>query len=146
MKKVICGKVYDSETAKRVGYWDNGYSSNDFAYATEQLYRKKTGEFFLYCWGGANSTYGEWHGNNGGAGELIKPFKEEQAKAWAEKHLDGDEYMAIFGDPEANARSTCAFSMSEHVQNSLKASSESTGKSMSAIVEAAVEEWLSKNK
>lgn len=145
MKKVIKGRVYDTETAKRVGYWDNGYRSNDFAYATEQLYRKKTGEFFQYCWGGAKSKYGEWHGNEGGPGELIKPFDEEQAKEWAEEYLDGDDYMAIFGDPEANARSTCAFSMPERVQGGLKAASEVTGKSMSAIVEEAVESWLKDN-
>ena len=146
MKKVISGKVYDTDTAKRVGFWGNGYNTTDFRRVEEQLYQKKTGEFFLYCWGGARSKYGKWHGNEGGSGELIKPFDEEQAKEWAETCLDGDSYMAIFGDPEANSRSTCAFSMSERVKNSLKAASESTGKSMSSIVEAAMAEWLSKHK
>lgn len=35
MKKIIDGKKYDTETAKLVGEWTNGYSYNDFHYCTE---------------------------------------------------------------------------------------------------------------
>ncbi len=47
MKKIINGKRYDTETAKLIG--SDGYSNpSDFNYWSEDLYQKKTGEFFLY--------------------------------------------------------------------------------------------------
>lgn len=45
-KKIINGKLYNTETATLVGRWWNKYSIHDFKYCEESLYRKKTGEFF----------------------------------------------------------------------------------------------------
>jgi len=101
MKRIINGKKYDTETAKEVGYWSNGHSYSDFSYCCERLYRKKTGEFFLFGEGGAMSRYSRSCGQNewcGGAD--IIPMTEQEARNWAERHLDGDEYEAIFGDVE----------------------------------------------
>lgn len=103
MKKVIKGKVYDTETAKRVGSWDNGYCTSDFQYCSEDLYQKKTGEFFLHCEGGEMSCYARHSGNNSGYGEQIQPISYEKAQKWAEDHLDGDEYCEIFGEPDEDA-------------------------------------------
>jgi hypothetical protein len=47
MKKIINGKMYNTETALLVGTCWNGLSSSDFACETVCLYRKKTGEYFL---------------------------------------------------------------------------------------------------
>ena len=53
MKKIINGRKYDTETAKEIGYWSNGYPCSDFNHCEETLYLKKTGEYFLYGEGGA---------------------------------------------------------------------------------------------
>lgn len=53
MKKIINGKMYNTETATELGNFWNGLSTNDFRNLSETLYRKKNGEFFLYGQGGA---------------------------------------------------------------------------------------------
>jgi len=100
MKKVISNLLYNTDTAKPVGAWDNGLYSNDFDYCAETLYRKKTGEYFIHGEGGGNSKYGVWHGNSGGPGEEIRPYTLREAQEWAEGHLTADEYIAEFGMPE----------------------------------------------
>lgn len=102
MKKIINGAKYDTNTAKCIGQWDNSLPTNDFGYCSEDLYRTKSGKYFLHGEGGANSRYGEWHGNTGGAGEQIRPMSREDAQEWAEEHLDGDVYEAIFGEVSEN--------------------------------------------
>ena len=54
MKKIINGKVYDTASAKLVGEWDNGRYGRDFGRCAEELYQKRTGEFFLHGSGGAS--------------------------------------------------------------------------------------------
>lgn len=100
MKKIIKNKVYDTRTAQKVGDWDNGYYTNDFNYCAETLYQKKTGEFFLHGEGHALSKYAGHSGNSSGWGERIIPLTYDEAHEWAENHLDGDDYIAIFGEPE----------------------------------------------
>lgn len=101
MIKIINGRKYDTETAKMVGSWDNGYPTSDFNYCSEKLFRKKTGEFFLFGDGGAMSKYSMSCGTNNWCGSCeIIPLSEDGAKQWAEEHLDGDAYIEIFGDVE----------------------------------------------
>jgi len=99
MKTVKHGLLYDTSTASKIGTWDNGLFPNDFGYVKETLHKKKTGEYFLHGEGGANSKYGVWHGNSGGWGEVIRPYTPEEAREWAEEHLDADVYIDEFGDP-----------------------------------------------
>lgn len=101
MKKIIKNKVYDTDTAQRLGdYAPNPYRS-DFHYFCETLYRKKTGEFFLHGEGNAASKYARSCGQNETCwGEKIIPLTYEAAQQWAEEHLDGDSYIEIFGEPE----------------------------------------------
>ena len=103
MKKVINGKVYDTETAQKMGEWDNGHYTNDFQYCAETLFKKRTGEFFLFGEGHALSKYAGHSGNMSGWGEKIIPYSYEEAQKWAEEHLDGDEYIEIFGIPDEGA-------------------------------------------
>lgn len=100
MKKIINGKRYDTRTAEQIG--DAGYSRpGDFEYWHEALYRKKTGEFFLYGEGGAKSKYSRRIGQNEwSGGEEIRPLTLTEAQEWAEKYLDADEYEEIFGKIE----------------------------------------------
>lgn len=100
MKKIINGKKYDTDTAECVSCWSNGYGCGDFQYAEERLFRKKTGEFFLHGEGGAMSNYAESYGNERYGGEKIIPLSENEAKEWAERNLDVEEYEAIFGEVE----------------------------------------------
>lgn len=100
MKKIINGRMYNTETATELGNFWNGLSASDFGYLSETLYRKKNGEFFLYGDGGAMTKYSYVVGNESCGGEEIIPLTEEQAKHWAEEKLDADTYIEIFGEPE----------------------------------------------
>ena len=100
MKKIINGKRYDTATAKKIG--DASHSNNrDFGYWYEELYQKKTGEFFLYGEGGPMSKYSRSTGQNEWAGgEEINPLTLGEAQEWGEKYLDADEYEEVFGRVE----------------------------------------------
>lgn len=106
MKKIINGKRYDTDTAERVGAWDNGHFTSDFQYCSEDLYRKRSGEYFLHGEGGALSKYAVHSGSNSGSGEKIRPLTLAQAQEWAEAHLDGDEYEEIFGAVDEDGEKT----------------------------------------
>lgn len=96
MKKIINGKRYDTKTATEIGGYDNGYSSRDFNWYTEILYQKKTGEYFLSGRGGRMTKYAVSHGNETTGGEEITRLSAEDARTWAEEHLDADEYENLF--------------------------------------------------
>ena len=101
MKKVINGKTYDTTTATRLGWWSVGEFVTDLNYSAETLYRKKTGEYFLHGEGGAMSRYATAQGpSSWGGGERIMPMSPEEARAWAEEHLTGEEYEEVFGTVE----------------------------------------------
>ena len=59
MKKIINGKLYNTQTAKALASRDNHCQPGSFDYVEEILYRKKTGEFFLRGSGGARTIYSE---------------------------------------------------------------------------------------
>lgn len=100
MKKVINGKLYNSESARRLGYYS--YSNRrDFNFYEETLYITRSGNYFIHGEGGANSRYSRVIDQNSwSGGEDIIPIDEKTAKEWAEQHLDGNEYISIFGDVE----------------------------------------------
>ena len=98
MKKIINGKIYDTATAKRLANYTNGGSWRDFNHYEEALYRKKNGEYFLHGEGGPMTRYAVPQGQNSwSSGERIMPMTYQEATAWAEEHLDGEEYEEIFG-------------------------------------------------
>lgn len=99
MKKIINGKLYNTETAKELGGWADYGSWRDFQHIKETLYRKKTGEYFLFGEGGPATKYAEAEGQNSWTGgRRIMPMTYDEAREWAEKHLEADEYEAIFGE------------------------------------------------
>lgn len=100
MRKVIDGKKYDTNTSAKCGGYEYG-CVGDANHIYEVLYRKKTGEFFLHGEGGAFTKYRRDCGPNSyTGGEDITPMTEEEARVWAEDHLDYDEYVRAFGEPE----------------------------------------------
>ena len=101
MKQIINGRMYNTETAKEVGSYSNYGGWRDFNHYEESLYEKKTGEFFLCGTGGAMTEYAVSVGVNcWSGGSKIIPLTLEEAKVWAEKNLDADEYIEIFGEVE----------------------------------------------
>ena len=99
MKKIINGKKYDTETAKSLFVWCN--NSTGFSHCREELYRKKTGEYFLYGEGGAMSKYSRSCGDNSWCGgEEIIPMTEANARKWMEEHSDADTFERVFGEVE----------------------------------------------
>ena len=93
MRKIINGKMYDTSTAKRrSGAIDVGNGEElDFYGLT--LYQKRTGEFFLYR-----------DVSRGDLDDGIIPLTYDDAREWAESHLDADDYESIFGDTTENDR------------------------------------------
>lgn len=98
MKKIINGQVCDTATAQILGNWENVHYG-DLDFISESLYRKRTGEFFLYGEGGPRSKYAERVGNSGWTdGERIMPLTWDEAREWAEEKLSPDEYQQVFGE------------------------------------------------
>lgn len=109
MKRIISNLVYDTETARRIGgYIAPGYSRRDFNYLEEALYIKKTGEYFLYGFGGALTKYKKSVGQNEwSGGEEITPLSYDEARAWAEAHLDADDYLKHFEAKDDTSDTIC---------------------------------------
>ena len=137
MKKVINGALYDTETAKLLGQ-DSYSNPGDFQHWVETLYRTKSGKYFLHGKGGAMTKYAVCVGQNEWCGgEKIIPLDLESAQKWAEEHLDGDEYIRAFGEPEE--RTTIMISAATKARLSdIKAK---TGKSFGDIVADAVAKY-----
>lgn len=98
MKKVIDGKVYNTETARLVGIYDNGLSISDFDYIHEYLYQKKDGQYFLHGIGGPATVWAHHtssHSRTDGDGWRL--LTKEKAIAWAESHeMDADSMISEF--------------------------------------------------
>lgn len=65
------------------------------------LYKKKTGEYFLYGNGNAGSKYArETSQNCYSPDETIIPITESTARRLVERNASVEEYIRIFGEPE----------------------------------------------
>lgn len=140
MKKIVNGKIYDTATAERVGSWSSNRSTSDFSYCSEDLYRKRTGEFFLHGEGGATSKYAVSCGNNEwGYGKQIIPLSYDAARKWAEEHLPADRYEAIFGEVgEDESRAAVTLSLSASAVQKAKRAAAQQGVSLSAYIEGLI--------
>jgi hypothetical protein len=103
MRKVIDGKIYDTETATKICFVGNsGYQQNDFHYDDSDLYVTKSGAYFIAGEGGALSRWGRAHGQSGRiGGDGIVVIDADQAAAFAQSRLDADEYLKFFPAVEA---------------------------------------------
>lgn len=137
MKKIINGKKYDTDTAERIGYWENIPDVRDFSQYSEDLYRKKTGEFFLHGEGGPMTKYARSRGQNEwSGGEEIIPLSYESARKWAEEKLDADDYEKVFGEvAEDESRKAVTLSLAADTAETLRREAAKKGVSMSALVE-----------
>lgn len=98
MKKTINHKTYNTKTAELVGSWDNGLLSTDFGHCSEDLYKTKKGNYFIYGWGGPISRYSESCGNSTSGGSDIIPMTTEDALNWCEEHDCEDSIEEYFSE------------------------------------------------
>lgn len=103
MKRIINGKRYDTETADLIGEGGNNRSVTDFPWMTESLYRtKRSRRFFLAGKGNAMSKYAEpAPGGGRQGGEGIIPLDDDDALAWAERHLSAETIEKYFDIEDA---------------------------------------------
>lgn len=136
MKKIIDGKVYNTETAQECGEYSNIPYVSDFHYYCETLYKKKTGEFFLFGEGNAASKYCEYVGSASTGGCRIVPLTYDEAVKWVEEHLDADKYIEMFGEPEEDdSKQTLNLYLRKDTINRLKQTAAKEGKTVSEIIE-----------
>lgn len=137
MKKIIEGKLYNTDTAREIGSTSHGGQSfRDFRYYEETLYCKRTGEYFLFGNGGPMSKYAEYiDANNWRGGVKIMPLTLEEAKKWAERELDADAYEAEFGPVEENgSRVMMTISVSAAEADRIRKTAQAEGMSISAAI------------
>lgn len=136
MKKIIKNKRYDTETAREIGYDRYNGSTSDFAYWCETLYCKRTGEYFIYGEGGPASKYAETAGQNEWCGgERIIPMNYENAREWAERHLDADDYEKEFGEvAEDDSTETVTISLPASTIAKIRRKAQEAGTSVSGII------------
>lgn len=136
MKKIIRGRLYDTDTAKEVGSWEAEVSRSDFEWYEETLYRKKTGEFFLAGNGGPASKYAERSYGNWIGGSIIEPLSYEDAREWAEKHMEADDYVKWFElSDDTDTKSTITLRLSQASIDKLRMAASSKDVIASDIVE-----------
>ena len=144
MRKIINGRTYNTETSKAIGTYDNGYLLTDFQHCEETLYRNTRGAYFLHGQGGPMSKYaGPAPGGGTGGGEGIRPLTAEEARDWAEKHLDPTDYEAEFGEAEEAEsglvnRQRVNVVLANEVIAGLRKLSAETGVPMSRMVDKAI--------
>lgn len=140
MKKIINGKVYDTDKAHELGSDSHGYP-RDFEYWCETLYQKRTGEYFLHGDGGPMTKYAVSIGQNQWTGgEKILPLSPDSARKWAEEHLDADDYESLFGLPgeEDDTKVTISAQLPTPLISAARRMAYEDGVSLTAVIERAL--------
>ena len=132
MRKIIKNKVYDTDTAKKMGTYRNPEGRGIFHYYEYTLYRKKTGEFFLHACGRSNSY------------ESIMPLTYDEAQEWAEELLTEEQYKRIFFGVVAESTGTEAFTVQlpTALVTQLKRRTDKSGQMIKEAVAEALQQWL----
>ena len=94
MIKIIEGRRYNTDTATRIFFRDNGHFANDFSFRSKQLFRTKNGGWFLHHAGGAMSDMKKFYGKNLGGSESIEPIDDDDAFGFLQSHSDDDDAQA----------------------------------------------------
>lgn len=140
MKRIINNKVYDTSTAEYIGTYLGDWDDKT-KWFREELYKKRTGEYFIYIEGGADSK----HGKDGKKSEEIKPLSFEEAKYWGEKHLCETEYEIEFEvDQSDDSVTRLHVEIPTSLNNRLELERSKMGVSKSELVIDALENYLNK--
>ena len=97
-KDNINGVAYNTKTAETIAHNGSGKTINhsDERWYNETLYRKKSGEFFLYGSGGIFTKYAKQTGpNSWERSEAILPLTADEVREWAMNNLGDDGYKDI---------------------------------------------------
>lgn len=74
--------------------------------------------------------------NSWGSGSRIMPMTYQEATAWAEEHLDGDEYEDIFGEvDEDETKVVTTMRLSASTVETLKRRAAAEGKGIAELAE-----------
>ena len=96
MKKIINGKIFDTDKADVIASRSNGYGFSDFNHCYETLYRTVKGSWFLYGEGGPLSKYAEPVKGGSAGGRDIIVMTEQEAIDWMQKHNKIEALEAYF--------------------------------------------------
>lgn len=101
MKRVIEGKIYNTETATEICDISRG-NSGDFDHINAELYKTKKGAFFIAGWGGASTGFARStsDGNGRMGADGIIPLKENEALEYCE-YFAWDKVEEFFDVEEA---------------------------------------------
>ena len=143
MKKIIDGKLYNTETAKLLGSWESEINVRSLNREVEELYRTKSGNFFIWGQGGPGSRYRQLTDENSWTGgELIRPVSEAEARKWAEEKLDVDTYESIFGEVSEGDTTPVSVLVPPDIIAKLEAEKAASGRNRTDIILAALREYL----
>ena len=142
MKKIIKNRVYDTNTAKKMGTFRELEGSGDFDYYEVSLYRKKTGEFFLHTYGGPKNKYRKIAGYSDWA--RIIPLAYDEAREWAETALTEEQYKSIFFGvvDEGTEMEALTVRLPTALVTQLKRRTDKTGQMIKEAVAEALRQWL----
>lgn len=135
MKRIICGKVYDTETATEVASCQRGVRYG-FDYIEETLYRKRTGEFFLHGLGGSETKYAERADGGFAPGECIVALSYGQAMEWAASHMPVSHFDALFGNSDGDV--VMSVRVKSSTRDKLRRLSSESGRKQGAILDELV--------
>lgn len=96
MNKKINGKTYNTETAKAIFVYEGGEGE---CAIKETLYKKRTGEFFLFCEGGNTSPYAACSIEDNGfiAYHRFIVLKDVMVREWVATRIGDAAYLEMFG-------------------------------------------------
>lgn len=98
MRRVIDGKIYDTETAALLHYWDNG-NNGRFHFRTKALYRTPKDRYFLVHEGGAMTDMAKQvDSNNVSGSEAMEVIDRETAIRFLESHGGSEVLIREFPD------------------------------------------------
>lgn len=142
MIKAINKKIYNTDSARKVATDMSNLPRNDFGFWEETLYCKRTGEYFIYGWGGPSSRYSRSIGlNEWTGGERIIPLTMDKAREWAEKAMPAEDYQVEFGEiAEDETRSQISATLPSSMVDALRKKARAEGTTASALLEQALRE------
>ena len=98
MKKIIKGKIYNTETAEKLFNVDNGLGHRDFNFYDFDVYKTKRGAYFIAGEGGPMTQFSIPVGNMFRGGSKLIPITIEEAMNYAESNISADKMEEIFKD------------------------------------------------
>jgi len=102
MKRIINGRVYDTDTANRIGNFASDCGPGDFRYEDTDLYKTKKGAWFISGEGGPFSRWSRACNNGQRGGSGIEAMTTAEALDWCETAgVDSDIILEHFTVVEA---------------------------------------------